>query len=406
MSSRFLLSAVVTVSILFPAGPLAHAGDDAPKAAETAPAAPITEAECAAFGEEIAKAINTGDSAAVLNGFDPFTLAGIVLKGLTISDKDRREFTTSFATSVRESLGRELPKFTKSRFLRVQTVDGELRPLVRFVTSEGAMNFYAFVVARRPNGKLKWVDAHVYLTGELMSASTRRLVLPAFAAQNAGFLARLTGGENAYLKGLPQIQKAQEKLRAGDLAGAKEAFAALPPEVRSNKLVLMLRVQAAQQEGGDAYLAVLDEWERAFPGDPSLDLVGLDADFMRKDYAGVVRRLESLGRSLGGDPYLDFLKANMLFLAGRFDECRAAARAALAADPSMANVYDVLLQLELNANDHGAVAVLLDEVEATFSGSDMEAAIAADESYAAFRSSAEYRAWKARRADRHAVKVQ
>jgi len=267
------------------------------------------------------------------------------------------------------------------------------------------MNIHAYVVARRASGRLKWIDVHVYLSGELVSESTRRVLLPYFAQQNAGLLARLTHGEGSYVKNLPRLAEIRTKISSGDCTGAMAIIESLPTELRETKALLAMRMQAAQQVGNEAYAKVIDDWERCFPGDPSLALVGIDGAFLRKDYDGVLKRIGQIEQMTGADPYLDLLRANTLFLAGRFDECREVARRALAVDPNLASAFDVLLQIELDAKNHPATAALLDEVEAAYSA-DMEASIADNAAYAEFRASDEYRAWKARRTDRHAVKVE
>ena len=342
----------------------------------------------------------------VITAFDPFLLTDRVLRGIEIAEAERQAFRGEFLSRSRETFSREFAKIKKARFLRVLSVDGELRPLVRILTAEGALNFHAYVVARRANGRLKWFDAHVYLGGELMSETMRRLVLPAFTQKNDGLLARLARGEGSYVKSIAQIQKVQELMRAGDAKGAKAILDGFPPELKNTKGILGVRLQVAQGLGGTEYLAVIDDWSRAFPGDPSLDLVCIDADFVRKDYLGVVRRLDSLQRQLGGDPYLEFLKANSLMMAGRFDECRTIARAVLAEDPSLASVYDVLLQIELDAKNHPGVVALLDEIEAAYPGADMAAGIAQPAAYATFRASPEYARWLEQRAARKAGSAQ
>ncbi|HLP02277.1 MAG TPA: hypothetical protein VK163_09640 [Opitutaceae bacterium] len=360
-------------------------------------AAAITEAECAAFGEEIARAVNEGDAAAVVEVFDPFALTARVTAGLEMKDDFRRGVINGIETNARESMRRVFDTIEKARFLRVLKVDGEFRPLVRMLTKEGGMNFHAYVVERCASGRLKWVDMHVCLAGELMSETMRRLLLPAVAEQNAGLFERLTRGEGEYMKNLPKLTEVQKKLQAGDLAGAKAILDGFPQELRRMKPILAMRLLVAQKTDEAAYLGVIKEWEACFPGDPSLALIGIDGSFLRKDYEGSLNCLAELRRYTGEDPYLDFLEASTLRLAKRHPESRAAARRCLAADPAMANAYDVLLVIELSERNHAGVAALLTEVETNYPGADMAKGIANLAEYAEFRDSPEYGRWVAGR---------
>ncbi|MFT3828739.1 MAG: hypothetical protein QM691_03435 [Opitutaceae bacterium] len=365
--------------------------------------ATITEEECAAFGEELARAVNDGRAAAVIDALDPYALAARAMAGLEMKDDFRRGVSSGIATNARESMVRAFGGFVKARFLRVLKVDGEFRPLLRLLTKEGGMNFHAYVVERRASGRLKWVDTYVCLTGELMSETMRRLLLPALAEQNAGFFERLARGEGEYMKNLPKIADVQKRLQAGDIAGAKAILDGFPGELRSLKPILAMRLLVAQKTNEAAYLDVIKEWEARFPGDPSLALVGIDGAFLRQDYDGALRRLAELRTFTGEDPYLDFLEASTLRLGKRFPESRAAARRCLAADPAMASAYDVLLMIELTERNHAGVATLLTEVETNYPGSDMVKAIAGSPEYAEFRGSPEYGRWIAGRIRRNAA---
>ena len=285
-----------------------------------------SEEECAAFGEEIARAVNGGTASAVVDLLDPYALAARTLAGIEMKDDFRRGVAGGIASSARESMLRTFGGFGKARFLRVLKVDGELRPLVRLMTQDGGMNYHAYVVARRASGRLKWVDTHVCLTGELMSETMRRLLLPAVAEENAGFLERLTRGEGEYMKNLPKITAVQQKLQTGDIAGAQALLDTLPQELRAMKPILAMRLLVAQKGDQAAYLEVIREWESHFPSDPSLGLVGIDGAFLRQDYDGGLKSLGRLRAYTGDDPHLDLLEATMLRLARRFPEARAAAR--------------------------------------------------------------------------------
>jgi hypothetical protein len=61
----------------------------------------------------------------------------------------------------------------------------------------GGVNYHELIVARDATGEPRISDIYVHLSGELVSQTIRRLLLPAYAAENRGLWARLTGSEAA-----------------------------------------------------------------------------------------------------------------------------------------------------------------------------------------------------------------
>jgi hypothetical protein len=93
-------------------------------------------------------------------------------------------------------------------FVRMVKHEEEVRPLFRLVLAESAgINYHELVVSVDDSKQPRIADIHVHLSGEMLSQSIRRLVLPAVAAENAGILARLSGAESEYMN---QMEKMKE----------------------------------------------------------------------------------------------------------------------------------------------------------------------------------------------------
>lgn len=360
----------------------------------------ITEAEAAAFGEVIARAFNEGKSESVLSTFDSAELFERVLQGIDENDRPQFGSVRSSCDTLRAQVGFTFSKIKSARFLRVETVDGESRVLVRLVSGDGALSYYAFVVAQREKGRPRWIDAFVYLSGELMSDSIRWMALPVLVPKDEGLWARLVGGGNDFAKAWPDVMAAEDRLADGKGGEAMRIVDRLPAPVRTTRPIFGLRLRIARELGVEAQLAVLADWARCFPSDPTPELVGIDTDLQSKNYAGALLRLEVLKKLIGGDPYIDFIRANLLRLVGRLPEARTAAREALGQESTLVSAYDILLQVELEAKDYQALASVIDEIEGAVPGFDFLAAAGKNESYSGFRASAEYEQWLGRRAAR------
>lgn len=356
--------------------------------------AAISDDEAAQFGRSLAALFNAGKSDEVLRNIDLFALGNRGMHGLDLDDNERSEIVSGAARGLRESMGQQFKQWTSSRFIRVNEVAGEKRVFLRVVSAAGMFNFFDIVCARKAAGGLKAVDVFILLSGELMSATLRRSVLPAVLEQKKGMLERLVSTESEQMKAMPTLQQGTAALLKGEYATALAAFESLPREVQTPQFVLQLRLQAAQRCGEQQCLKVIEEWERNYPGDPTLDMVSIDGCFLRKDFSGASRHLESLQIRTGPDGYLEIMRALMLKLDGRPVEAVKAVKHALAVEPSLTKAYDVWFDLEHSARNWPGIVAALQAFETAFPKADLWKAISSDASWADFRESAECKAWR------------
>lgn len=361
--------------------------------AMAADVAAITDAECEEFGTQLADYYSTDKHAEVVRQLDSFAFVKRVLNNLGLDEKEENEFRAGLLSSLSKTFTQQFKTFSSARYLRAQSVDGEKRVLLRCVSEAGAVNYFAFVVDRRASGSLKWVDVFIYLTGEKISETMHRALLPIAANNQKSLLDKLTSRESDYIRNFPKITKATQLIREKKHKEALAELDQLPADMKSQRFVLTLRLGAAQEVSEEAYLKVITEWEKTYPGDTALDLVSIDGDLLRKDYPRAIRRVEQLSARLGGDTYQTFLKGNIQMLAGQYDEARRSAREVLAAEPTLTSAWDTLLNVSLREKNYADTAAVLVEFEAAYPTAKMKEAIATNEAYADFRTSAEYRTW-------------
>ena len=241
-----------------------------------------------------------------------------ILAGLDAGDA----FRTSFMQGMREgggltNLSREIMGSVQRGgdyiFVRMVQSGDEIHPLFRLSLPEsGGMNYHELIISIDAEKRPRIADIHVYLSGELLSQSIRRLVLPAVAAENAGIMAKLTGAESAFLKHVGTMQKINDLSRSQQYAEALALFQTLPESLQKDKTVLMTRLIVAQ------------------------------------------------------DPYLNLLKVNSLLELNRIDEAHKAVADAKAASPDRIDIYWTETSIALKEQNHAAAAALLDEISEKF----------------------------------------
>jgi tetratricopeptide (TPR) repeat protein len=371
---------------------VSFAAESEPKAK---PAPLPSEEACAAFGQKLAELLDGGQAAEVTAQLDKAALIARITPGLGFTATESRDFSAGLLNTLPASMQRQFESFSSAKFLRVQTVGGDRRALLRLVSSEGGASYLAFICAERGAGKLVWVDVFNYTSGESVSQATRRTTLPLIAESKKNALQQLISSESAFVTNFPAVMQATRLFQSSKIPESWAVTEKLPPEVRKDRTVLMLRLQLAQSLDDEKYLAVIKDWQAAFPNDATLDFISIDGDILRKDYAGAVKHVDSFAKRIGGDPYLDALAANVLFMAERYDEARKRARAALAAEPSLTDAFEALLNISLKTKNYAETVSLFEELHAQLPGLNLEE-IAASDDYADFRLSRAYRDWSAK----------
>ena len=294
-----------------------------------------------------------------------------ILAGLDAGDT----FRTSFMQGMREggglaNLSREIMGSVQRGgdyiFVRMVQSGDEIHPLFRLSLPEsGGMNYHELIISIDAEKRPRIADIHVYLSGELLSQSIRRLVLPAVAAENAGIMAKLTGAESAFLKHVGTMQKINDLSRSQQYAEALALFQTLPESLQKDKTVLMTRLIVAQGAGEAEYTSVIRDLEKYYPNDPARDFRAMDLLAMQGQHDNLIKTVDRLIASIQ-DPYLNLLKVNSLLELNRIDEAHKAVADAKAASPDRVDIYWTETSIALKEKNHAATAALLDEISEKF----------------------------------------
>jgi tetratricopeptide (TPR) repeat protein len=253
------------------------------------------------------------------------------------------------------------------------------------------MNYHDLILVRHPDGHVGLEDAYVFLSGEMLTQTIRRQILPLAAELNRGVFERAGGGDRVFLKNWPVVEDMRKAFEAGNLPGVVTLYKRLPPELRESKPIMIMYLVAAQTDDAE-YVRGLDGFRRLFPGDPAIDFLSIDYFTVKKDYDRVLRCIASVQAATGGDPYLDVLRAEALVAAGRLKEARSAAEKAIRDEPDLADGYWSRITMALREKNHkDTLAWLKKLVEKT--GTEVKDLADLDE-YKDFVRSPEYAAWE------------
>ena len=180
--------------------------------------------------------------------------------------------------------------------------------------------------------------------------------------EEPGVRANLPPAEADFVNNLPRIEKMRMQAAQGDLKGALAAFAQLPESVRQDTNLLLWRHAAAAQLGGDAYAQACADLEKYLPP-ACVALLLKDVYYLSKQYDKALAQLERAEKEMGGDAYLDVLRARVLGAEKKYAEARAVAQQAIAEEPTLPHAHFTLIEATLLEQNYAETVKAIDNLE-------------------------------------------
>ena len=407
LHERWLVLSILIAIGAIPAAGLGGCGRADLGAAAADPAgagssgAPVTEEECRALVATIENAVQAGNGVAFNAVIDWDEILKRATAGIEVPEASRNGFIQGVKSSMEQEQGL-VPQIVATikgggsyKFLHRGVRDGHKTTLFRLVTSDGNIaNYHDFVLARRPDGKVRAVDAYMFLSGELISQSIRRLYIPVAAKVAPGLLDRLQGTERAFMKNLPRFEQMTTEVRNGHPAEALKIYQQFPPELKKDKNLLLIRLQAAQDVSDEEYSRAIEDFRATHPDEACVELLSIGYYLLKKDSPRAFACIDRFEKAVGGDPYLNVTRANIHTEAKEYDAARKDARSAIAQDPTLQDAYWTLMTISLQEHQFADTVMLLNQLEDGFHvpfGDMTQLPV-----FAEFVQSPEYHAWKER----------
>lgn len=265
------------------------------------------------FGHEMAAAVSSGSPGRFGEVFDGERFAGRVVEGIEVPAEVRDDFVEGMLKELRTSPAALMSGFLGQSyaFLRVHSWDGNPTLLFRLRPSSGGFNYHAFPFELGPPPEIALYDVYVLASGEPLSRTLHRLALPALVQQDRSLLDRLLGRERSFVENMTKFRDMGLKIQAEEYEEALRIHGELPKDLRQDKTVRLLEMNAlVHLEGGDErYLQAIERYRDAFPDDPAMSMIVLDYHIVKGDYEVSMGLIEEIGGWVGGDPYLEVMRA-------------------------------------------------------------------------------------------------
>lgn len=329
-------------------------------------------AEAEAFADEFHHAIHATDMAACALLFD----IDEVLAQVTADVDVPAEFRTGFLNAARNSIQSAglLAQLVQSvtdgasyELLRVYEKEGEQHAVFRMLLDEGGVNYHDFRIVKTRAGMVAAVDARIAATGENITRTLRRSYLSAARAINRSAFDRLAGADADAADASDLLVKMAQEFQAGNLQHVVAAFEAAPESVRRDKSLLLMYCQAALQMENDAIsMRALETFRRHHPNDAAVEFLSLDWLTAKERYDDALKALDRINESVGGDSYLEAMRARLLFTKGDTGKALQVAEVAMDDCPDLIQLYWTALELNLRAEKWTRVTELLQDLDQRF----------------------------------------
>jgi hypothetical protein len=387
-----------------PAPPLLPNSALPPARATTTPvqtsAKPITAEEAKTWAVALQRAVRRQDVDAfnTLVDWDAFVEKATALPG---NSPQLKEFRTEFSrglksatTSPTSGFGRAIMSAIQGsgdyRAFRIHSAGGQTRVLFRLISSTGALNYHDWVLGRSKSGAVVGVECYIFLVGEMYSQNLRRSFLPLAHKSGGASIDNLSGPEKDFVEHFGQFALMGQYTRERNWRQALNIYKELPASVQESKPAMTMRLLATQSISDAEYLATIDDFRKHYPNDPMIDLISVDAYILRKSFDKALEAIERVDKAIGGDPYLNVLRGNVLLRENKLKEAREMVQNALVTDPNLLRAYYALIDISLAAHNYADTVKWLKKAESlgvTFGD------LTAVKAFEGFAKSREYKEW-------------
>jgi hypothetical protein len=284
-------------------------------------------------------------------------------------------------------------KASSYTFLHVHTVAGEPRPVLRRVvksdrTGVQMVGYDELVLDASMGDSPRVVDIYSYVQGQALSE-----LLAGEAAAIGSSVSDLSGAREID----DAINHARRLTSERRFTEALAAIDALPKAVHRSRAVQMMRLKIANNLSETAYKQAIDEIAATFPGDPTIAMVLVDGHILGKDYDAALRDVDVLDQAIGGDPWQDAIRAEILVRRDRPGDLELAstrAESAIRGEPRMSKGYFARLDVQLTSKRFPEALDTMTLLSNQFQAKWDDDKLRATPSFAELVATPEYAAWR------------
>lgn len=325
------------------------------------------------FGLALEECVRTRDTKEFEASIDWDQLFSNAMNGIPAQDKVRRTFKETSTADLRgpkglaTSICNAVALGGSFRFLRSREENGSVRALFRWTHADGGgFDYLEFTLVDDGNGGSTAIDIDVCGDGGSVVQKLRRYFMSLSSDASKNLADKLRGDERVYVQHRTEVEALQDAFARGENQKVLDLFHALPPELKKQSSLLLLRLDAARAISTELFESTLAEARTLRANDPTFEIIAFDHFQLTQRHEDALKSLQVLDAAIGGDAYIDWLRANVWRAQGDTKKAREACVTALARDPKLEDAHWTLLALSVEESQFDQTLAELKRMDAIF----------------------------------------
>ncbi len=374
------------------------------EASDNSPGKAADPVDAREFAGSFVKKVIAGDAAAIRAAINTNAIYNRAIAKLDIPNDVRYQLKIGLKGSgvfdhlafFFTEVAHQVSQGSRFRLVRLQNKNDELHALFRISHPDKSYNYADCILSQHDDGRVRIEDYRDLELGEDMSERLRRMLADWIKNYKAD---PNTAEPNKAAAGEPKshfkLSDAEIEIR-NEWAGRqyKEALAIyekLPDDIKKDQMIQFARLQAAKGLQGDTYDQAVREYRKAFPDAANMDMIMIDAYRAHKLYPKVLASIDGLEKTIGGDPFMDYLRAETYMDKKDAGDAKRYAQKAVDGDPNILPAYTLLLDISLKLKRYADTSAALTKLKERFPEKMPD--VKSDPAYAAYVKSPQYKAW-------------
>ncbi len=232
----------------------------------------------------------------------------------------------------------------KYHLVRTRKILGLPTALYRHFDTKNRMGYSEFIAGPDADGKAKILDVYQYYGNEYESDQLRRAIISEAARRDPEYAKTLTEEQRQWAQHEKEIEEIGRNFEEEHYDEVIAGYDKLPEVLRKNRHLLNFRIGAVKKQR-NLCDALVKLYREKYPGDRGLD-GAMPAYLATGDHWDeAIAAVDAFDHNLGGDPYLDALRANFQLQKGDFALAKKLIANAATVEPDDKLVKDVKKQV-------------------------------------------------------------
>ncbi len=346
------------------------------------------ESECVNWAKALEQSVAERDilAAEKLVDFSPLTER-------TVANLPDKKFGQGFKRGIDASNKALIQKLaedgTEYTFVGIKETEfNEPGALFRLMRSDGAVNYHLWCVQADERGEAIGVDVYVYLAGERLSNTFRRLALIAMPKDDRTLLEKLAGTERKWAANTNAASDFLAARQSGNHQGVVRIFNELPNEMKQEKAFALVNIMSAMELDEATYVKAIEYYQQQFPDDPSADLLRLDLHLVKGEFTQFHEVMDRVEKSIISDAHTATLRAAAFLEEDQLTEAMEYSKKAIQVEPNYETGYWMKVTTALALEKHDTLRDTFIQLADKFGYVDFQ--FDSDPDYAEFMKSPEY----------------